>query len=578
MSQKRYLKRIALVVASALAIGGFSAISAQAIGTNLTVSVGYAGATTQTGTMVAGPANASSVTAGAANEYVTVTGGTFTGGLTSTTLLSGASIGVNTPTVGTVTVSGYIQTGPGVFSPTVTDTVTINVLSAPAGTVYNHSTAFIGAVGSNVVADSAQSGSAVASSTPIAQVTVSQYSSADGSQPLYDANSTAIVATITGHGLIGVSPAMRGAISVVSAGTANSSVPLGTQGVQNFYVYPDGTAGTGTISISVNGAVVATKTVTFNGTFATYTTASTQSTPLGIGNVDAIVYTGLDSNKNPAVITGTVVATSSNPAVASVSVSGNTVNVTGLTSGTTTISVTNSLVATAVATLNYTVSKNTAKTVTFSFDKASYAPGEKMTLTVKAVDSNGSPVANNTYTTTALNTGNGLLAYGANSSPVTANVALQGNLPTNSITLVNGMATYVLYAPLTGGTVLVTAKEGPGTDNVIANGINSAAVVTASVNVVVDTTVSDASKAAADAAKSAADAAKAASDAAKSASDSAMAATTAAQDASAQAVKALAAVNALSVYVATMMKSITAQLKALSALILKVQATLKTKK
>jgi hypothetical protein len=558
MSTKTVLKRVALVAVAALAIGGVSAVSANAVA-GLLVTTGYTGAGTTAGTAIAGPANSSSVTAGGVAEYVTISGGTFAGGVTSATLAAAGSILVQTPSVGTITVSGYAQTGPGLFSASVTDTVTITVLAAPAGTVYNHSTAFIGAPGADAVADAALSAPQAATSTPTAEITVAQYASTDGTTRLNDAYTNAVVVTIAGAGLVGTAAngSNRGPAAATSAGAANtSSVP--NVGVQNFYVFPSGVAGTGTITVSVNGAVVATKTVTFTGTFAAYTTASTQSAPLGVGASDVITYTGLDANKNVAAITGTTAASSSNTAVASVGVVGNVVTVTGVAPGTATITVTNGATPAITTTLSYTVTKVTAKTVSLAFDKSSYAPGEKITLTVSAVDSNGAAVAD------------GAKAL-FSAAGVTANVNLVGALPVTLVTLAGGKATYTLYAPFAAGNIVVTGTEGAATDNVIANGTTAAATISASATVVADTSALDAANAAADAAAEATDAANAATDAANAAADAADSATSAAQDAADQAGQALAAVNTLATSVAALVAGIKAQLTSLTNLVVKLQ-------
>ncbi len=564
MSTKTVLKRVALVAVAALAIGGVSAVSANAVA-NLSISGGYTGVGTQTGSAIAGPANSTSVTAGGVAEYVTISGGTFASGVTSATLAAAGPILVQTPSVGTITVSGYAQTGPGVFSATVTDTVTITVLAAPAGTVYNHSTAFIGAVGADVTVDAAQTAPQAASNTAIAQITVSQYSSTDGSVRLNDANTNAVVVSISGAGLVGTSAATRGPAAAVGAGTANSSfVP--NIGVQNFYVYPSGQAGTGTITVSVNGAVVATKTVTFTGTFAAYTTASTQSSALGIGASDVWTFSGLDANKNAATITGATTATSSNTGVVTAVVGGSvavpTVTVTGVASGTATVTITNASTSIPAVVVTYTVTKNTAKTVSIAFDKSSYAPGEKITLTVSAVDSNGAAVSD------------GAKAL-FSAAGVTANVNLVGALPVTNVTLAGGKATYTLYAPFAAGNIVVTGSEGAATDNVIANGTSAAASLSASATVVADTSALDAANAAADAAAEATDAANAATDAANAAADAADSATSAAQDAADQAGQALAAVNTLATSVAALIAGIKAQITSLTNLIVKIQKKVK---
>ena len=99
---------------------------------------------------------------------------------------------------------------------------------------------------------------------------------------------------------------------------------------------------------------------------------------------------GKDALGNSTASAGTIYATSSATTVATVAVEGSVVTVTGNGPGTATITVCNTASCTAATksiTIPVAVAKTTAASFTLSFDKSEYTPGEKMTITVKALDS-----------------------------------------------------------------------------------------------------------------------------------------------------------------------------------------------
>jgi len=593
MSTKTVFKRVALVAAAALAIGGVSAVSANAAAVIADSFTTSGGASTASSTGTAGTAvtlaTVASGIAAAGSDTIVVGGSVQSSPLTSsaTSITWADTTGATqvNSTFSTVTVSSvasgratrYLTAS---FTPDVAGTYVIKLTSTATNsqsitwtitaagatnTIYNHSTAYISTTTSaDLAADGTNLFSSAAGTVTVAAalITVSQYGSVDTATRLTDAASTAVTVSISGAGAVGTSASARASSVTVAAGATSSSLAGSpSSGVQSVYLYPDGRIGVATVTITVNGAVVATKSFTFGGTFAAYKTTSTQKAPLGVGGTEAMVYTGVDAAGNAVAITGTTAATSSNTQVATVSVSGSTVTVTGVGSGTATISVTNGATTPVTTSFTVTVTKATAKTVTMAFDKASYSPGEKMILTVSAVDSNGSPVGD----------GSKNLFSGAN---VTSSVSLGGTLPSASVTLAGGSATYTLYAPLAAGPVLVSGVEGSDTDNVIAGG--TAATISASATVAADTTALDAANAAADAAAEATDAANAATDAANAAADAADSATSAAQDAADQAGQALAAVNSLATSVAALIAGIKAQLTSLTNLVVKLQKSVST--
>ena len=89
----------------------------------------------------------------------------------------------------------------------------------------------------------------------------------------------------------------------------------------------------------------------------------------------------------------------------------------------------------------------TPKAVTWSLDKTSYAPGEKVVITVSAKDSAGNAAADGTYAN---------LFAGA----TTASGSITGSTPAASVELVGGKATYNAFAPGTTGTYTIENTTG----------------------------------------------------------------------------------------------------------------------
>ena len=559
MSTQKIIKRVAFVAAAALAIGGVTAISAQAANPNLSITTATTITNTATATQIAGPANYVTVTNVATSAvYFTLSGGLTTTAVSTGTVVASGTFNVATPTVGTITVSGYLISS-GSASTTVTDLLTITVIAGLPGTIFNHSVVAIqDLVGGTPLNDATTDGTAVsqvsaASAVAAAQLTVSQYSSADSSQLVLDASTTAVTVAIAGAGAVGVATATnstlgaaatRGPSATAAAGAVSTHGATGTTyGTTTFYVFPDGRTGVATLTVTVNGAVVATKTVTFVGALSKYilTAANTQKVYIGVGTTGTLTFTEVDANGNSVTPVSIYAAVSSNLAVATTTISGAVVSVLGVTSGTSNITITNAATPTVSLVVPVTVTKTTAAKVTLSFDAASYVSGTKATVTLTATDSTGAPVADGTY--------NLLGATGI--SPNLALVA--SNLPsTASVTLVGGIATYSGYVPDSSSTLTLSAVEGVATDDVIA--ARAPATIKASALLVSGSS------------NSIADATTAATVAATAAGASADAATAAAKAAGVQATAAVTAVAALTLQV----KAILTKIAALSVLIVRI--------
>jgi len=390
--------------------------------------------------------------------------------------------------------------------------------------------------------------------------------------------------------------------AVYTDGTARStSATLTATNVGYINVSADGTAGTGTVTISIKDpttlavlGVVATETVYFHGTVATlvatanFNIAAASATARGCGDATGCISDGTiaetpfvtivakDSAGNlvpgaalanvvSAKITDTsVIAASAVAAVtekASAITAGITTDPNGLgyfnasvagnvlaTSGqSTTVSYRTLLAdgATYVTSNAVTLSiGGSVYTTTLKLSKTDYSAAEAMVVTITAVDSKGNPV----YDGAASPEVSFSKAVGGSSQVVAADEYAAGSVATSSTkpTIFSPVATGDFLAIMSGKVAGVTTQ------------------ITAKATVAADA----ATAAAADSAAEATDAANAATDAANAAAEAADAATAAAQDAS-------DAVAALSEQFSTLVASIKAQITSLTALIVKIQKKMK---
>jgi trimeric autotransporter adhesin len=621
MSTKTTFKRVALVAVAALGLGVISVAPSQAAVINLTTSAVDGTATTakSDSTTAAtlrvsftGQANTDTVTitsyvssrpAGsavvAANKIVVHLADTSTStvlpvvkegstalrsdastsvvlGDSSTVIVGAAATGLNsanfryylqdvTLSAGTYVITTVVtpqQSGQGPGTP-ITRDVSIVVSGVAADSKVasaSTSTAFLSA-GDASASSGQTSDSAVAvvstAGTTIAELRVDLKNANGNSSKVVES----VTATITGPGVIGQDAGAFGK-SIVYAYTAASELVLD--------IRADGTAGTGTITISTPSVTFASKKVTFYAKSAKTITAAANKPVIGTGSQTAVVYAkAVDANGNAwggtayiyaSTATDATIAGSVTP-VACTYVASDDVHacpVSGTLAGTAKFKVIDaSTVALATATSNEVsvrVSTGVATSVKLAFDKATYAPGEKAQIWVTALDAAGLPLPATSisgfFATGGITTS---VALGANSDTLTSTtIALEGATSATDGT-VAGYKVYTVYMPFASGDVVITATGGNG----IATSGRVATTATASI---VNTSVD----AATDAANEATDAANAATDAALAAADAADAATAAAQDAS-------DAVAALSASVSKLISSLRAQITSLTNLVIKIQ-------
>jgi len=349
-------------------------------------------------------------------------------------------------------------------------------------------------------------------------------------------------------------------------------------------VYADGTAGVGTINISTPSVTFAPKTVTFYAKSPKTITAANYAPVLNVGpnatTAAAVVATAVDANgtnwsgalyiKAVAAADALIGGSATAPILCQY-VSADKVHlcpITTKTTGTAKFVVVDQSAALGTETayaaamsaatsneVTVTVSAGVPTTVKLAFDKATYQPFEKATITVTPLDAAGKTIGTRAITDLFATGGiTSNIAFGSQSDTLTA-VTLTTAAATTS-TANAGSYTYTVYMPAQGD-VIISAEGGSGLAAVGQVKVTATASV---VNSSVD--------AATDAANEATDAANAATDAALAAADAADAATAAAQDAS-------DAVAALSASVSKLISSLRAQITSLTNLVIKIQKKVK---
>ena len=498
MSTKTSFKRIALVAASALAIAGFSAVPSQAaagtvsafvISKNTLVGGGVAlTSANYTASSVLDSRGISSfnVTAGdtvtlalalvtgttTAEDSVTVTlrgygnllnndtvtaaaagSGTWIG--TSSVINAAAGIKNNgegktftaTSVAGTYTLDVTISRWALAGTTTVTSSVTM-VVGAASGLDLGQSTAYMTGTTGGASASSAtnavpRSGSKTAG-TYIAQVGIVLLK-ADGTA---DTAAHTITATINGQGYVSANVTPNVDPDLTTRVATNSAAAS----ARYVHIEADGTAGTGSVTVSVTNASTAVTTTLGTFSFTTYGsvtkfTVSTTNFTIGVAGGDTTGYGGttrtVDGNDLPALDDSTTVpafivaATDSGGRAAnlapSIVSSASSVVASGAcaldggalpttaSSSTNGVGYYNCSFTTAASaksgdkatltiravdpadstkylttTIDVTVGSTTVATETLSLDKTSYTPGEALIVTRTAKDASGNPVADGT--------------------------------------------------------------------------------------------------------------------------------------------------------------------------------------
>jgi hypothetical protein len=217
----------------------------------------------------------------------------------------------------------------------------------------------------------------------------------------------------------------------------------------------DGQGGVATITISVGSTVISTETVTFFGAAKTLTAKAFEPHIVVGANTDALEVYPVDANGAAANLTVTALSdaigyvsstvSNCNKATAGEIALGYKKNayycdVQGVAVGTANLTVAPGSTTTNSPVVAFRVTKSVAASIALSTDKATYAPGEKITLTITAKDADGYLL--------------GAGAYGLLDAANTVSQSLTGTtLATGGadITISAGVATTTYYAPLIAG-------------------------------------------------------------------------------------------------------------------------------
>jgi len=585
MSTKTTFKRVALVAVAALGLGVLSVAPSSAAPT-ITTTTAYDTATT---TAVIG----GQVTLTLQTDTASVSGRSTVVSSGVGSVISAISDATDTSTVVGTPTSGsfYIDNNMPRYAKTAvvlssavagSQVITVTPLNSVGtpGTAVTKTITWVASTALDVSA--AKSTSVIQAYTANAGATFTTdgtVSAAKGTTPaqvaavkvtLLDSNGIAkhgqaLSVTVSGPGLVAIKTANETVTATETAATNTNSGPIArtaalTLAADNNIAYVgihnDGTAGVATVTITAGTTVIATETVTFTGSAAKYTVTAVRGVYAIGSNAagDSATATGVtvkvtDSAGN-ALSGQTIYLKSGDTTIATVDASASSGSatgplgvayfaVTGVKSGSTTVTACNTSACTSATILSdataIKVAKTEAATVTAAFDKSSYAPGEKMILSITAKDADGAAISDanaGTYT-------------------MTANLGTTTTLPT-AAAFVGGTQAVTIYAPVSSGTFTVSVK-------LVAGSAWATALDDTTITASADVTNASAD-AATDAANEATDAANAATDAALAAADAADAATAAAEDAS-------AAVAALAASVNTALANLKKQITALTALV-----------
>jgi hypothetical protein len=403
-------------------------------------------------------------------------------GITAPTVAGSYTVKLTPATVGA---SGAINSTAVTLTITVTEAAALETKASAATTKVYIQGVYNPAGKSAASADSAvtfaKSPNANGTAGQAAFIVVNQLNAAGG------ASSDSITAEISGPGTLG-----SGAYNDASRGRS-----LTVKIADSITVWSDGSSGVSTITIksATSGDTLATKTLKFYGAMASLTgTAVTEI----IGTSGTVKVSAKDAT---SVAMGTLIGTeaiyafSSDATVATVpttaisnyAVESGTVTVTAVKAGTATITFGNAstLAASTIksAPVTVRVGSTAIASVTLAFDKTSYAPGEKATITLSTLDATNLLTVPGAVTLFA--TGKGLnpdkaFLTGTTDTATTTSITTEDATDATAGT-VAGKKIYTVFMPTTAGPVKLSATL--SADAKLAAAIQGT-VVSATVNVV----------------------------------------------------------------------------------------------
>ena len=426
----------------------------------------------------------------------------------------------------------------------VAQTITFTVSAKTVG----KSSAFIGSSPTaTATADATIAVTSAASTTAIGRIDVASIYGTTGNETASAADAPSVVVATT-----------KGLVSATNAyvsGLKSVTTAAGTDADPSYWVFSNGDVGAASITITVGGVLLATKTLTFKGpatTLVATATGATGFTGVGAGKTTTLTITATDSAAGAAIsIPASKTAVSSDTSVATVAVGGSNDEwvVTGVKAGTATITITDPAATTPAAAAKYAVTVKANKPTTaptITFDKPSYNVGDIIEMTVNA-DMADSATAQ-LFTAALVSSAAVTTVPGATALPSAAGAA------GGQHAIVSGKATYKFYAPSVSGSFTIT---GTGGSDIDLTTLVTAPVVTGTV--AIDNPAVAAAELAEAAAQDATDAALEASEDAKLAVELAQQAVDAVADLSAQVTTLIAALKKQITTLTTLVKKIAAK-------------------
>ena len=295
------------------------------------------------------------------------------------------------------------------------------------------------------------------------------------------------------------------AMTVAGSSGVTSGTPVGRSatyayteaaralGYLDIFIYSDGSAGTATVTVSTTSVTFAAKTVSFYAVAPTTLVASVATPLMKLGSqTDVVRVTAKDaagisfagtlyiyaSDAASALTAGAVRATAAADALTCTWDAGDDrheCRLTGNLAGTGKFKVSNyatAALATAAASgaevtsneVTLTVNTATVAKVALSFDKATYAPNERMRIYITPQDAAGNPLPAGSYSNlfasggitspTAFLTASGTAV---DLTPVSADTAAVASSTSGARA---GSKVFTVYAPANGGTVTISATGG----------------------------------------------------------------------------------------------------------------------
>jgi hypothetical protein len=254
-------------------------------------------------------------------------------------------------------------------------------------------------------------------------------------------------------------------------------------GLNSYEIYPDGSTGTATITVSTPSVTFSSKSVNFYAKAAKTITATVATPLLGVGdNAGAVRGVAVDANGSAWTGTAYIVASSAADALVAGSVTPvscgtydatnarHNCPITAIATGTAKFKIIDaSTVALATATSNevtVTVSAATAASVKISFDKATYAPNERARIYVTPLDASGKEMQSATYSSLLAAGGiavNGALSYAGSTTTADSLTATSYTTAAQTSSTSGaraGSMQFTVYMPSAGGVVTLTATGG----------------------------------------------------------------------------------------------------------------------